>query len=323
MATPKGPKRGATRLGAIPRGIGEGTSAENGAIRYEPGAQGGEGSPSEPGTTRGEAGAQGIGASRPDSLRTGPDSPSRPSDSLRAGPGAPLPPPPPGGSNYSRPSTVVERPAGTTGGPLPYRTIEDVNRILDEVRSGRLDVRDFSPGQRRGVLAAIVDGKRTRKDLAAFFKVSIKRIDDDLRRIRARSGAIVAAWDVPTVLGFLQDAAERAGHLALERKDGLGYWSIQRDLVRSMKELGLFGVKGDRESVRMTLEVLGARYGDATAKLAIAMNDPSACGEDPRNARIVQGAGRTLPLPTEVIAPPAAPEELRAAGVELEPDEDD
>ncbi len=165
---------------------------------------------------------------------------------------------------------------GARGDVLPASHDTPV-RLLHEIREHRVDPRDLNPNQRRSLLMLMANGKQTSSELAAWFHVSPQTIRKDLATIRREVGREVREWGVEEVVGQLTMTADRCAATAMKHDDVGLAWSIQRDLVRLLKELGVVGGE-TQDGVRITVEALGAGYERARKALGRAL-DPRLTGE--------------------------------------------
>lgn len=197
--------------------------------------------------------------------------------------------------------------------------------MAKEIREGRLDPRTLTVGQRREVLCVIADGKVTPKELAHFLKTSRSRIHSDLAAVRKTAGTKVIEWGIATTVGYLKEAADECYAQAFKDGDVGMAFSIRRDLVRSLKELGVIGADA-KDGIKITIESIGAGYERALDSLELSM-DPLLTGEkvDPRSSKArhrtidVEAGDPALPL-EETLDPEDDVAEEQAA---VEPHEDE
>lgn len=155
-------------------------------------------------------------------------------------------------------------------------------RLLQDIEARRVDAGTLTKAQRQACLVVLADGKQTSAELAAIFKVGPRLIRRDLQEIRARLGREVREWGLEEVLGQTVMVAEKCRVHAMRQEDPGLAWSIQRDLVRVLKELGALDHQ-ERDGLRITVEAIGAGYERARQVLGRAL-DPRFTGEEPPRA---------------------------------------
>jgi hypothetical protein len=151
--------------------------------------------------------------------------------------------------------------------------------MLEDIQNKRLDPRDLDPAQRRSCLLLLrsTSGKHTSAELASLFDVSPAQIRRDLREIDRELGAEVKAWTLDEVLGSLVSTAERCSVMALKQEDAGLAWSIERDKVKMLKDLGVIEHEQDKSAITITVESIGKGYERARDVLAKTL-DPITSG---------------------------------------------
>lgn len=175
-----------------------------------------------------------------------------------------------------RTKAVRGRPGGVSATKLPA-SHDTALRLLEEIKESRLDPRDLTKPQRQACLLVLANGVQTSAELAELLGVSPSLIRKDMQQIRSTIGREVREWDLETVLGQLAMRAERCQVEAMRQEDPGLAWSIQRDLVKLLKELGVVGSSDRQEGLRITVEALGAGYERARQVLGQAL-DPRLTG---------------------------------------------
>lgn len=151
-------------------------------------------------------------------------------------------------------------------------------RLLKEIQEHRLDPRDLTIDQRRACLMVIADGTRTTSQLARIFRCTPYKIQSDIAAIRKEVGRSKLKWGAEEVIGQAVMAAEIASARALKEGDVGLFWTINRDLARLMKELGVVEPKKAHDGMRITVEAMGESYERVTRRLAETL-DPALTGE--------------------------------------------
>ena len=191
----------------------------------------------------------------------------------------------------------------------PVRLIKDLNK-------GRVDPAQLTNAQRKAVLVMTANGKQTSAELGILLGCKASRIRQLLGEIRREVGREVGSWSVEEVLGSMAMTAEKCSAMAMEQEDPQLAWSIERDKVKILQQLGVVAPQDPQDGVRITMELLGRNYERATSILGRRL--------DPRLT------GRVVPEPGDVQATvlgsgPArvqdGPEQDEGAG--LEPPEQD
>lgn len=197
------------------------------------------------------------------------------------------------------------------GGPKALEIQEGRNTavaLLKDIQEHRLDPRDLDAEQRRSCLILLADGTRTTSTLARIFKVTPHRIQDDLGKIRAEIGKVKRRWGADEVVGQAVMAADRASARALQEGNTGLYWTIQRDLARLMKELGVVERVEEQSGLKITVEALGEGYERVSRRLSEAL-DPVLTGEviDQRPRHKTQLRPPALPLERKFASEPTSP----------------
>lgn len=172
-------------------------------------------------------------------------------------------------------------------------------RLLREITEHRLDPKTLTPQQRRACLLLMADGKHTSTELAELFGVTPSCIRMDLKGLREIQGREVREWTLDHVLGYLAMSAERYAAMAIKQQDVALAWTIKRDTVRLLKELGLVGKQEQQSAMQLTINMLGESYDRAREVLAQKLA-PELTGEVARS--LTESA--TTPEPVERRAPP-------------------
>ena len=206
--------------------------------------------------------------------------------------------------------------------------VDSPTRLLEDLVKNRLDPRDLTKPQRQAILLLQANGKHTAAELGELLKVSPQRIRKDLSDIRRRIGREVQEWTLEEVVGGMVMAAETYQARAVAQADMALAWSIERDKVKLLKELGVVGGPS-QEGVRLTLEVLGAGYERARAQIGRAL-DPVLTGQV-LEAEVVEPDPQpalTIDLPQRIAAVEEAPpaespiddgvEEVKNLGLDVE-----
>lgn len=154
-------------------------------------------------------------------------------------------------------------------------------RLLDDIRNRRLDPRDLTPSQRRSCLMLLANGSQTSTELSALFRCSASTIRMDLKQIREEVGREVREWSTAEVVGQLALVAEKTTAQAMKQDDPGLAWTIQRDLAKLLKELGVIRPEVDQAGFRLTVESIGSGYDRARQALSQALN-PALTGMQPR-----------------------------------------
>lgn len=220
-------------------------------------------------------------------------------------------------------------------------TLEALDALIRGLQDKTIDATTLDGSTRRAVVAFLAEGRTpesrdkdgkkqggklvTRDILARLLKVTPATISNDVTKIRRAAGArIVKRWGVEAAIGLLEKTAEDCYREARELGDPALAWMIRSNFVKQLKELGAFGAKGEQEGFRVTFETVGPQLAGLTRKLEEAFR-PELSGE-----RVVEGQGRTLPLPSMlegddvttgedvVTTPEAAPEAVDIEGSETE-----
>lgn len=145
-------------------------------------------------------------------------------------------------------------------------------RLLREIKEGVLDARDLSRTQRKACLVLMANGKQTSAEMATILATKPSTVRRMLQEIRKERGREVSQWTTDEVLGQMAWAKERCQARAMAQDDPGLAWSIERDFVKLLKELGVVGDKAETEGVRVTIEALGRGYERATETLGQALN---------------------------------------------------
>lgn len=161
-------------------------------------------------------------------------------------------------------------------------------RLLQDIRQHRIDPRDLSPNQRRSCLMLLANGSQTSTELAAMFRTSPSTIRMDLKKVREEVGREVREWTTSEVVGQLALMAEKTTAAAMKQEDPGLAWTIQRDLAKLLKELGVVRPEVDRSGFRMTVEAIGDGYERAREALQLALN-PVLTGQQVTVPRPVDG----------------------------------
>ena len=127
-------------------------------------------------------------------------------------------------------------------------------------------------------------------------------------------------------------AAEKYQAEAFKQADMALAWSIERDKVKLLKELGVVGPREDRDGIKLTLEVLGRGYERARGLLGRAL-DPTLTGQvvdvehEPLGLDLPQalpgnehGASTSTIPPEEIVELPAVDPREALLDLELEAD---
>lgn len=136
-------------------------------------------------------------------------------------------------------------------------------KLLNDVKDRRVDPKTLSVEARRACLTVMANGKQTSAELAEFFGVSPQTIRADVTAIRQELGAEASRWTPEQVLGRLLLASEKYQARAMRMEDPGLAWSIERDTMKLLIELGLAGPKARPQGegvVRLTMEVLQQGY---------------------------------------------------------------
>lgn len=178
-----------------------------------------------------------------------------------------------------KPARFIRSAGGRGASAATLRSQADTPvKLLEELVARRLDPRDLSKQQRKAVLLLQAGGKHTSAELATLLAVSPSLIRKDLQEIRREIGREVQEWSLEDVVGGMVLAAERYQAQAVKQEDVALAWTIERDKVKLLKELGLVGARDERDGVKLTLEVLGKGYERARVALGRAL-DPSLTGQ--------------------------------------------
>jgi predicted HTH transcriptional regulator len=154
----------------------------------------------------------------------------------------------------------------------------DAILLLQDIKAKRRTPESLSIEQRRACLMLMANGKQTLSEIAHVLHVTRDTIARDLRKVRSRLGKEVKNYTTEIVLGQLAHCAEKFTSLALKQEDTALAWSIQRDFVRTLKELGILGKQEATDGLKITIETLGSGYERARDALAKHF-DPRLTGE--------------------------------------------
>ena len=153
------------------------------------------------------------------------------------------------------------------------------------------------------------NGKQTSAELAEVFRVSPGLIRRDLQAIRKLRGREVREWGIDEVVGDLVASSEKCYHEAMSQEDVALAWSIKRDTVKLLRELGIGEARDDRDRMLITIETVGQGYERAREQLGRAL-DPVLTGlivEQPRELSPAEalgiGAPKLLPGPVLMTEP--------------------
>lgn len=209
-------------------------------------------------------------------------------------------------------------------------------RLLRDINEHLLDPKELSKTQRKSVLCLMSDGSRTTNEIAAMFGVGAQTIRNDLREIREELGREVGTWSLDTVVGDLAIASESLYSKAMKAGDYALAWTIKKDLVKQLREMGVIGGVKDNSGLRITIEGMSGRYDNATKVLASqfshaitgevidALDDiPSGSQIDSTASQGLSLPNRLLPLDTkepdvEIVVPQDNPNELKEIQTNLE-----
>lgn len=183
------------------------------------------------------------------------------------------------------------RPADKNGNPVcnkPNRkpalleqmdeSADTVMKLISDIKDKLIDPRDISPRQRQCCLMLLINGKSSTNDLAAVFKVSPATIRKDIRILRQSIGREVREWTLDEVIGQFMMVSDKLTAAAMKQEDiGLA-WTIQRDTVKTLKDVGVIGQDKKSDSLTITIEAIGDGYDRATDVLYGALN-PDLTGE--------------------------------------------
>lgn len=202
------------------------------------------------------------------------------------------------------PKRIADPQTGADAFKLPKRGGRSIDAILllQDIKANRRKPEDLSSEQRRACLLLMANGKQTLAEIAHVLHVSRDTIVKDMRKVRARLGREVKGFSLDVVLGQLAHCAERFTAQALKQEDTALAWSIQRDFVRTLKELGILGKQEATDGLRVTIETLGTGYERAREALSKVF-DPKLTGEvvDAEDYKIVDkeqdtSVGMRMPL---------------------------
>lgn len=154
----------------------------------------------------------------------------------------------------------------------------DPVQLAAQIQKGVRSPKDLTPDQRRACLVVMAQGKRTPMELASFFQVAPGTIRNDLLAIRQDLGREVAAWTPEQVLGRLVFSAEKYQAAAMRQDDPALAWTIEKDTIKLLHDLGVIGPKVDRHTVTFTMETLAGSYERAAGVLQKRL-DPRLTGE--------------------------------------------
>jgi hypothetical protein len=150
--------------------------------------------------------------------------------------------------------------------------------MFRELEEGRLDPSRLTPDQRRQCLMVASNGSRTTAQLADLFNVTRPVIKEDLKILRSEVGREVVNWTKEDIVGHIITTAENISTAAMQRNDlGLA-WTVERDMVKMLSNLGLFEDKEKSDSIRVTIEAVGSGYERASNIIANSL-DPLMTGE--------------------------------------------
>jgi hypothetical protein len=150
-------------------------------------------------------------------------------------------------------------------------------RLLGDLKDGLIDPLDVTPTQRRACLLLLANGSQTTAELAALFHVSTSSIRGDLKAIREEVGREVREWSLEEVLGQAVMAADKCSAMAMKQNDPGLSWTINRDLVKLLKDLGVVEPAHSADSLTITVESIGRGYEKAARVLTTAL-DPRLTG---------------------------------------------
>lgn len=179
-------------------------------------------------------------------------------------------------------------------------------RLLNEVKAGRVDPKTLTVEQRRSLLVLLANGTQTSAEMATVFGVSPSMIRKDLQKIREEVGREVRDWTLEEVLGQLYMAKEKCAAHAMKVEDPGLAWTVERDFVKTLKELGVVGDETRRsEGFRVVIEQIGDGYERAAEILGHAL-DPALVGAVIEGEK-VEPASPPLPLDRRLLGEEGTP----------------
>lgn len=151
--------------------------------------------------------------------------------------------------------------------------------LLNDIAEKRIDPTVLTADQRRACLVVMANGHQTSSELAAIFGVGPSCIRMDMKKIREETGREVGSWTLEEALGDLAHAHEKYAAQAYKQGDiGLA-WTIKRDFVKILKDLGVIEGASQGDSLTVTIEGLGRGYERARKVLGRVL-DPVLTGEE-------------------------------------------
>jgi hypothetical protein len=151
-------------------------------------------------------------------------------------------------------------------------------QMLNAIKLKRVDPKSLSVDQRRACLVLMVNGKQTLSEISEVFNVTVETIRRDMKAIREELGREVGQWSVEEVLGRLVMAAEKYQAAAMKNEDPGLAWTIERDLAKTLGDLGVVGRRQERSTIMITLDDLSAGFERSKESLHRAL-DPRLTGE--------------------------------------------
>lgn len=170
------------------------------------------------------------------------------------------------------------------------------HRLLVDINAKRLDPATLDKDARKALLAVMAHGRMTSAELAKFFDVRPATIRKDIQEIRQELGTEIRLWTPEQLVGQLASYAERCTAALIKDGDWSAAWTIQRDFVRAMKELGFQGGDAGQDGqARITIEVLTENTSRARMAMLEAL-DPHLTGEVIDTTVTVKPSAPGLPL---------------------------
>jgi len=200
-----------------------------------------------------------------------------------------------------------DTPRGQTGSSatqLPM-TADSAVRLLQDIKAHRIDPSTLTPTQRRSVLVLCAHGSMTSTELAVLFSTTPSTIRMDLKKIRDEYGREVREYTLSEVLGQLAFTAEKCTAKAMKQEDPGLAWSIQRDLAKMFKDLGVLDNNQGQGGFKLIIESMGSGYEKTREAMKLAMN-PALTGmvepEAPRSPVPALPVGTTIDVEAREVA---------------------
>ena len=157
------------------------------------------------------------------------------------------------------------------------RSADTAVRLITDLKEGLIDALDITRTQRKACLALLAHGSQTTAELAVLFRCSAQTIRGDIKILREEIGREVREWTIEEVIGQAVMAADKCSAMAMRQQDPGLSWTINRDLVKLLVDLGVIEPQGRRDAMTITIESISQGYEKASKVLTTAL-DPRLTG---------------------------------------------